>query len=144
MRRISVTPITVLLHGVAFHFRPPTASELPDLMALQERLKPESGEVGLRDVALINAVQLGLLWEAGPGSPQDVGALDATAQRPTEGVGATAEALRAFGELALAELSQAGLSFGDLQVLTIHVTREMMGTTAIQEAVKAADFTGRR
>jgi len=144
VKKISNALISVPLRGVTFNFRAPTASELPELMALQERLKPASGTPGLRDVALMNAVQLGLLWEAGHGQVEDVGALDASAYRPPEGISAPPEALRLFGELVLAELSEAGVGFGDLQVLAIHVTREMMGTTAIQEAVKAADFTGRR
>lgn len=144
MKRIPAALITIPLRGVTFHFRVPSAAEVPALMRLEQVLRPEGRAPELEDVGRANAAILGLLWETGPEDAASVGALDAAAQRPAAGIDAPPAELLDFGDAVLAEVSEAGLSFGDLQVLVIQLLREMMGTSQIQEAMKAADFTPRR
>ena len=144
MKRIPSALITIPLRGVMFHFRAPSAAEVPALMRLEQVLRPADREPDLGDVSRANAAMLGLLWETGPADAASIGALDAAAQRPAAGAEAPVEALLHFGDAVLAEVSDAGLSFSDLQVLVIQLLREMMGTSQIQEAMKAADFTPRR
>lgn len=140
MRRLQLTPIVfdVEHRGATFRFRQPSALEAVELLGLAQRLPKaiEGSDSPLRAVAVQNAALLAYLWA--PDSP--VGALDSVPPAPALS-GATAEMISAFGEAALAELSEARLGFGDLQVLALQITNRMIGVDQIQEAAKVADFS---
>lgn len=134
MKPLARNAFPVEVEGITFSLLMPSALTT---LALR-RILPREDETDTTLIAARSALVVAYLWD--PASVH--GALDCAAALPPLAK-ATAEELEAAGALALAELSEAGMSFTMLTALFIGGLRTMFGSN-LAEGGKTATFTGAR
>lgn len=138
MRQIKkAVPLTIEHGGVTFLFRRPSALESVIIFDLLLRPMQHMGKEaitdGLGDLARSAAATVGLLWHA----TSPLGPLDS----PAPAQPWTREILLAYGALVLAEISEAGLGFADVQDLSMALMGQLTGSDRAGEVAKVASFT---